>query len=212
MNDSNIGSQFVKISKAAEFFNVSHRTIYRWRDNNQIVWKLTPSGQYVYKISELQTTTSSNTTRSKFIYVRVSSRKQVDDLQRQRHFLQSKFPSHSIISDIGSGLNFKRRGLLQLLQLVMSSSVEEIVVSSKDRLCRFGFELIEWLCHQHDTKIVVLESLENTNTEQQFVNDVLSIIQIYTCKWNGKRRYTTKDKKNQITIDIEPTENSKTVE
>jgi predicted site-specific integrase-resolvase len=195
-------SRFVKISEAAKVFGCCHRTISRWKDNGKINFKQKPSGHFLYEIpSELNT--SQNQQKIKVIYVRVSSPKQKDDLERQKQFLQVRFPNHKVINDIGSGLNFKRRGLLQLLQLVIKTNVEEIVISSKDRLCRFGFELIEWLCEQHNTKLVVFQSNQESE-EQQFVNDVLSIIQIYTCKWNGKRRYTTQSKKNKITIDIQP--------
>jgi predicted site-specific integrase-resolvase len=115
--------------------------------------------------------------------------------------MQGQFPSHEVIADIGSGLNFKRRGLQQLLQLVMSGCVEEVVISSKDRMCRFGFDLVEWLFEQHNTKLVVLES-STMGEREQFVNDILSIIQIYTCKWNRRRRYSIKSEKNKITINI----------
>jgi len=75
----------------------------------------------------------------------VSSRKQKDDLERQCTFLKNKFPNHTLIKDIGSGLNYKRPGLLKLLEFSNSGRAEEIIVSSKDRLCRFGFELLQWL-------------------------------------------------------------------
>ncbi|NDG32520.1 IS607 family transposase [bacterium] len=145
------------------------------------------------------------------VYVRVSSTKQADDLGRQKTFMQQQFPSHEVIADIGSGLNFKRRGLQCLLRLVMSNSVNEIVVSSKDRLCRFGFELLEWIFNQHNTKLMVLESTTITE-DQQFVNDILSIIQIYSCKWNGRRRYSFKNEKNKIAIDIQPKTNATKME
>lgn len=200
MNEHKQEGKFVKLGQAAKAFGVSTRTIYRWRDSNQIVYKQTPSGHFVYKVQDSQTSTQS---KKHIVYTRVSSAKQRDDLQRQKDFIQQQFPSHQIITDIGSGLNFKRSGFRTLLRLVMSGSVEEVVVSSKDRLCRFGFELIEWLCEQNSTKLLVLES-DKLNEREQFVNDILSIIQIYTCKWNGCRRYSLKNKENQITIDIEP--------
>jgi putative resolvase len=200
MDGNNQQERFVKLGEAAKAFGVSTRTIYRWRDSNQIVWKQKPSGQFIYQVGNSKTTTES---RKKIVYVRVSSAKQADDLKRQKTFMQQQFPSHEVIADVGSGLNFKRRGLQCLLRLVMSNSVNEIVVSSKDRLCRFGFELLEWIFNQHNTKLMVLESASITE-DQQFVNDILSIIQIYSCKWNGRRRYSFKDKENKIAIDIEP--------
>lgn len=200
MHEHQREEKFVKLGQAAKAFGVSARTIYRWRDSNQIVYKQTPTGQFVYKVRDSKASTQF---KKRIVYARVSSVKQRDDLQRQKAFMQQQFPSHQIITDIGSGLNFKRSGFRTLLRLVMSGNVEEVVVSSKDRMCRFGFELVEWLCEENATKLVVLES-NTINEREQFVNDILSIIQIYTCKWNGRRRYSIKNNENQITIDIEP--------
>lgn len=200
MNEHNREEEFVKLGQAAKAFGVSTRTIYRWRDSNVIACKQTPSGQFVYQIRNSKAHAQF---KKRIVYIRVSSTKQRDDLQRQKTFMQQQFPSYEVVADIGSGLNFKRQGLRHLLQLVMSGSVEEVVVSSKDRLCRFGFELIEWLFEQNNTKLLVLES-NKINEREQFVNDILSIIQIYTCKWNGRRRYCVKSQENQITIDITP--------
>ena len=192
--------KFVKLSEAAKFYNTSIRSIYRWRDNNQIPYIISPSGQYMYGIGETKTTLQ----RIKLIYIRVSSAKQKDDLQRQKDYVSKQFPSYKIISDVGSGLNFKRPGLRKLLKMVFSGSVEEIIITSKDRLCRFGYDLIEWLCSENSTKLVVLEQNKNMSKESEFVRDVLSIIQIYTCKWNGSRRYNYQGEKNQIEINIGP--------
>jgi predicted site-specific integrase-resolvase len=89
--------QFVKLSEAAKFYNTSIRTIYRWRDNKHISYIISPSGQYLYKIGKDEIKAE----RTKFIYIRVSSPKQKDDLQRQRDYASKQFPSHKIISDVG---------------------------------------------------------------------------------------------------------------
>lgn len=185
---------YVKLDQAAKFFNVSTRTIYRWKDSGNISYITTPSGHYLYKTKEMPTSE-----KIKLIYIRVSSNKQADDLERQKKFAIQQFPSHEIISDVGSGLNFKRRGLRKLLKMVLSNSVEEIIITSKDRLCRFGYDLIEWLCHENNTKIMVLDKDSGMSKESEFVRDVLSIIQIYTYKWNGQRRYNYESKENKIT-------------
>jgi predicted site-specific integrase-resolvase len=193
--------KYVKLSEAAKFYNTSIRTIYRWKDTNRISYIISPSGQYLYGITEISV---NETKRTKVIYIRVSSSKQKDDLQRQKDYAIKQFPFHKIISDVGSGLNFKRTGLRKLLKMVFSGSIEEIVITSKDRLCRFGYDLIEWLCSENSTKILVLDRDQNMSKESEFVRDVLSIIQIYTCKWNGSRRYNYQGEKNQIEINIGP--------
>ena len=142
-------------------------------------------------------------TKTSFIYVRVNSQKQKDDLDRQAHFLQSKYPNHSVIKDIGSGLTYKRRGLLKVLELSHKGLVEELVVASKDRLCRFGFELLQWLFTTNNVKLVVLDK-SNKTKEEEFTEDILAILQVFACRWNGKRKYkcSIENQKNTITIDI----------
>jgi predicted site-specific integrase-resolvase len=115
--------------------------------------------------------------------------------------LQDKFPNHTIIKDVGSGLNYKRKGLLKLMENSNKGLVKSIVISSKDRLCRFGFELLEWQFLQNNTRLVVLEQIDKT-PEQEFTEDILAILQVFACRWNGKRRYSLKNKESTIEIDV----------
>lgn len=131
--------------------------------------------------------------RARVLYARVSSAKQRNDLERQQQFLRDHLPDQHPgpcydISDVGSGLNFKRPGLLRLLGLVKAGSVREIVVASRDRLARFGFELIEWLCSECSTKLVVLDN-SDCAPEDELGKDLMAIVQVYCCRWNGRSRY-----------------------
>jgi predicted site-specific integrase-resolvase len=140
------------------------------------------------------------------LYSRVSSSKQKDDLERQKQYLRdnlpNKYPRTNLndISDVGSGLNFKRQGLLQILGLVKEGEVSTIVVASRDRLARFGFELIEWLCKEFGTELLVLDT-EDTTPETELGKDLMSIVQVYCCRWNGKRRYAKKENQSIETED-----------
>ena len=96
--------------------------------------------------------------KKKICYARVSSEKQKEDLDRQCEYLRQKCPDHELIKDIGSGLNWKRKGFTSILERSYQRDIEEVVVTHKDRLCRFAFELVEWIFSKHDTKIVVLGS------------------------------------------------------
>ena len=133
--------------EACRFFGVSGSTIRRWANNNQVTYKRNPSNQRVYFLRTSNSSKNDNQLRKQetplqnFIYCRVSSKKQQDDLKRQVDFLSSKYPTYKVITDIGSGLNYKRRGLLKLLDLSNKKQVGKIIVGSKDRLVRFGFEL-----------------------------------------------------------------------
>lgn len=198
---------WLRSQKASELFGVHPQTLRRWADQGTIEYKKTHGGQRIYRIDSGSTEMSKPTIPS-YIYVRVSSNKQKDDLERQASFLQSKYPNHLLIKDIGSGLNFKRKGLIKLLERSNQGQVKEIVVASKDRLCRFGFDLLQWQFSQNNTELLVLDQTDKS-PEQEFTEDILAILQVFSCRWNGKRKYTFKNKKDQITIDVsteEPTE------
>jgi putative resolvase len=148
------------------------------------------------------------------LYSRVSSSKQQDDLKRQQEYLRNnlsdKYPGSGYVevSDIGSGINFKRPGLLRVLGSVKKGDVSTLVVASKDRLARFGFELIEWLCTEFGTKIVVLDS-EDTTPEAELGKDLMAIVQVYCCRWNGMRRYQAKKNCEGVQIETETEQGTK---
>ncbi|BDT14880.1 transposase [Limnospira platensis NIES-39] len=98
------------------------------------------------------------------------------------------FTDGLIIKDIGSGLNYKRKGLLSLLGQVLSGNVREVVVSHQDRLVRFGFDLIEWFCQQQNCQLVVLNK-RDLSPEPEMVEDILAIVHVFSCRWYGLRKY-----------------------
>lgn len=123
-------------------------------------------------------------------YCRVSSNKQKDDLERQienvKAYMIAKGYSFDIISDIGSGINYNKKGLNQLIDKVTSSEVEKIVILYKDRLLRFGYELIETICEKYGTTIEIIDNTEKTQ-EQELVEDMIQIITVFACRLQGKR-------------------------
>ena len=123
-------------------------------------------------------------------YCRVSSNKQKDDLERQvenvRSYMIAKGYQFEIITDIGSGINYNKKGLNQLIDMITNSEVEKIVILYKDRLVRFGFELIENLCSKYDTTIEIIDNTEKTE-EQELVEDMIQIITVFSAKLHGKR-------------------------
>lgn len=209
MNDDDNDEKWVNIGIASEFYGVSTQTLRKWTNKNLIESRRTVTGRRIFRIGKpLQ-----KQHKSKYIYCRVSSKKQVDDLQRQKESLLSQFPDHQIIEDIGSGINFKRRGLQGLIKRAIRGELSELVVASKDRLCRFGFDLLEFLFAQFNTKIVVLDFNNFKSQEQEFTEDILAILQVYACKWNGRRRYIVdKSKEVQIEIKKNPTRGPKALE
>jgi predicted site-specific integrase-resolvase len=196
-----------KISEAANILGVKPGVLRTWDERGLIKTIRTPGGTRLFDISSLTPDKQVNRTeRQVILYSRVSSAKQKDDLERQREYIKTNLPnkysgsSIDNISDIASGINFKRPGLLQVLGKVKEGKVSTIVVASRDRLARFGFELIEWLCTEYETRILVLDS-EDTTPESELGKDLMAIVQVYCCRWNGKRRYKAKDKVNEVEVE-----------
>ena len=189
---------YVNTKEACKLYQVSVSTLRRWDKKNRIDTIRTPSNIRLYATNVYKEAISNSsyvTQKQKICYCRVSSNSQKNDLQRQIEYMQSKFPQHTIIQDIGSGINWKRNGLQTILELTMSDKLEEVVVAHKDRLCRFAFELICWILEKYGVKLVVLNETIHS-TEQELAEDLLSIIHVFSCKQMGKRRYKTKKKNN----------------
>ena len=123
-------------------------------------------------------------------YCRVSSHKQKDDLERQienvKTYMYAKGYQFEIITDIGSGINYNKKGLNQIIDMVTNSEVEKIVVLYKDRLIRFGYELIGNLCNKFGTTIEIIDNTEKTE-QQELVEDLVQIVTVFSCRLQGKR-------------------------
>jgi predicted site-specific integrase-resolvase len=130
------------------------------------------------------------------IYCRVSSGKQKDDLERQVQALQDKFPNHKVFKDICSGLKYKRKGLSRLLVLVQKGDIKEVVVAHKDRLARFGVELIQWIIERAGASLVILDQTADA-PEQELTQDLMAIVHVFSCRLNGRRRYVRANKGGQ---------------
>jgi len=129
-------------------------------------------------------------------YIRVSAKHQNSDLERQRKlmemFLMKQGKEFQIISDIGSGINYKKKGLKELLKLVSTNQIDTLYISFKDRLIRFGYELIEEVCKLHSVEIVIINKNNEQSDEEELVDDILNIIHIFSCRLNGKRSHINK--------------------
>ena len=188
---------YVKASVFKKHFHVDPCTLRRWADAGRIDYRWSPGGIRLYKLPDdsgglpADVDGDEQQKKKKIVYARVSSSKQKDDLRRQADYLLSKFPDHELVTDVGSGINWKRRGLLSILDGADKGGVEEVVVASRDRLCRFAFELLEHIFRHRGVKLVVLDTAVDSSPEQELSDDLLSIVQIFACRRNGKRRYST---------------------
>ena len=175
-----------KPGELAKKFNVSRETIRLWAEEGKIKVTKTDGGHRRYIYDDFTKTDD----RQKIIYARVSSAKQESDLTRQIEFLQKKYPDYKVISDIGSGLNYNRKGFIRILEGIFAGTVAEIVVAYKDRLCRFGYEIIEKLCQHFSTTITIVNNSDDKPEEYELAEDIISIITVFSARFHGRRKYT----------------------
>ena len=143
--------KYVTPKEAADHYGVNIGTLRRWDKAGKLDSIRTPGNQRRFCIEgEVQLH------KPIVAYARVSTYSQRDDLERQVEFLRSKYPRAEVISEVGSGLNFKRKKFLKILERICSHDISTLVVAYSDRAVRFGFPLIEWLCQQNGVKLVVL--------------------------------------------------------
>ena len=133
-------------------------------------------------------------------YARASSHDQKDDLERQKQVLEAYCTAQGwtfeIVSDLGSGMNYHKKGLRRLLGEVLSGQAGRLVVTHRDRLLRFGTELIFSICEAKEVEVVILNKGENTTFEEDLAKDVLEIITVFSARLYGAR-----SRKNQKLLD-----------
>jgi excisionase family DNA binding protein len=187
-------TKYVKPKEAAEILGVHERTLRRWEEDGRIEAIRTPSGQRRYNI-ESYVAKSGGDRRKVVVYARVSGRALQPDLNRQVAALSSLYPQAEIVAEIGSGLNFKRKKLLALLEQILSGDVRLVVVAHKDRLARFGFDLFRWLCEQNGCELVVLNDA-GLSPEREMVEDILAILHCFSSRLYGLRKYRSQVKED----------------
>lgn len=128
-------------------------------------------------------------------YCRVSSAKQKDDLERQCDYMRSIYQDIEIVRDVGSGLNFKRKGLKAVLERAMQGERISLVVAHRDRLCRFGFDLIVQIIERSGGEVVVLDK-SVCSPEQELTADLLAILHVFSARLHGLRSYKNKIKQS----------------
>ena len=191
-------AKYVKPNEAASTLGVCLRTLRRWEAEGEINTIKTPSGQRRYDIEKfIKTETEKGGGRTTVIYARVSTRPQKADLDRQVERLSILYPSAEVIKEVGGGLNLRRKGLINLLGRVLRGDIGTIVVAHKDRLARFGFDIIEWFCEQFDCKIVVLNQV-SLSPHAELVQDIVTILHSFS-----SRLYSIKRIENQVKQELQ---------
>lgn len=190
---------YIRPEEAARIIHVTAGTLRSWAIDGKIRFTRTKGKHRRYELSDVirlgdadaEPVNDKLVSKRKICYARVSTYGQKKDLETQIEFLKGKFPTHEIIRDLGSGLNFKRKGLLSILESASRGDIEELVITHRDRLCRFGFELFEKLLEYNGGRIVVLNN-DTKSPENELVQDLLSIITVFSSRFYGLRSYSLK--------------------
>ena len=186
-------SKYYSINKFSKILGVSAQTLRNGDKKGKLHPHHTSSNGYRYYSHEQLNQVMNikpNLDRIVIGYCRVSSNKQKDDLERQienmKLYLTAQGKPFEIISDIGSGIDYKKKGLKELMKRISQNKVDKVVVFYKDRLLRFGFELVEYIASLYDCNIEIIDHTEKTE-QQELVEDLVQIITVFSCKLQGKR-------------------------
>ena len=193
--------EYVTGRKASEILGVHQRTLYQWEKKKWIETIRTPGNKRLYNVKKyleskeikIDTIIENNINiniKKNIIYGRVSSLGQKNDLERQINVLKNKYPTYELITDIGSGMNMNRKGLRKIIDFAINDNINELVIVHKDRLCRFGYDLVEDLIKKYSNgKIIIIELQEIKEPKEELVEDVLQIMNIFVARMNGMRKY-----------------------
>ena len=168
------------ISEASEFLGVSIPTLRRWETEGRIVSERTEGNHRRYDKNMLMSLKSKKGKANEKLtigYCRVSSSDQKDDLKRQKETVSNycaiRGYQFRIIEDIGSGLNYNKKGLNELIELISQREIDRIVVNYKDRLIRYGYEMLEKMCEINGVQIEIINHTEDKTYEEELVEDIL---------------------------------------
>ncbi len=190
---------------ACEILGIHYHTLYKLAKNKEIEAIKIGSNQLYNVDKYIKDKRLSKTNKRKICYCRVSSQKQKEDLKRQIEYMKNKYPTYEKISDIGSGINLNRDGLKKIIDYGINGEIEIVVVSYKDRLARFGYELIERIIKEYSRGEIKIENKKEEETpEEEISKDIIAIMNIYVAKMNGLRKY-----KKQIKEEIDETKKKK---
>ncbi len=186
--------KLVSIREAADFLGVAAQTLRRWeREGKLIPDERTAGGRRRYDLARLRPECfrAPESARRTIAYARVSSHDQKADLERQKQVLELYCArqgwTFEVIADLGSGMNYHKKGLKRLLDEVIEGRIGRLVITHKDRLLRFGAELVFAICEAKQVEVVILNQGEDTTFEEDLANDVLEIITVFSARLYGSR-------------------------
>jgi len=194
--------RLVAIGEASEALGVSITTLRRWETEGKLIPERTAAGHRRYDLAKLKPELFhvAQDEHRTVAYARVSSHDQKDDLERQKQVLElycaKQGWTFEVLSDLGSGINYHKKGLKRLLDDIVEGRIGRLVLTHKDRLLRFGAELVFAICEVRNVEVVILNQGEDTTFEEDLAKDVLEIITVFSARLYGSR-----SRKNQKLLD-----------
>ena len=193
-------SRYVKIGEAAKILGISIQTLRRWEETGYLLPARKSEGNTRYYDLDQLLGKKNIDTNLTIAYARVSSHDQKEDLQRQAEVLSGYCIKQGwnveVIKDLGSGMNYRKKGLNRLINLILEGKITRLVLTHKDRLLRFGAELIFALCEAKQIEVILINKGEDVSFEEELAQDVLEIITVFSARLYGSR-----SKKNKKLIE-----------
>lgn len=184
--------KYVTTNEACKILGVHKQTLYLW-DKKGLIKAIKIKAKKYYDVNTYlngKKKEADEDNKINICYVRVSSNNQKDDLERQIKYMKKKYPDHTIVKDIGSGINLDRKGLGKIIDWAIEGKIGEIIVAHKDRLARFGYNQIERLVKKYsDGEIIILNEIKKKEPQEELMEDVLQVMNAFVAKMNGMRKY-----------------------
>ena len=186
----------LSVSEASEYLGVSISTMRRWEKEGKLIPHRTSGKHRRYERNDLiKLRNKRESLKITVGYCRVSSKEKMEELKNQvqniSQYCTAKGYQFKIIEDLGSGLNYKKKGLEELIELICAEEIDRIVINYKDRIIRFGYEIIAKLCDIYNVEIEVINHTEDKEYKEELLEDVLDIITQFSCKLYGNRSQRT---------------------
>jgi predicted site-specific integrase-resolvase len=184
---------YVNGKTASNRLGISINTLRSYADKGKIDVIKTKGGIRRYNIEKYIKDNVNNPieieTTYRVCYCRVSSYSRKDDLDRQVAYMQEKYPDFEIVTDVGSGINFDRKGLQKIIDYAIEGKLEKLAIAYKDILCRIGYNLVEYILTKYSNTEIIIDNDKSETVNEEMSIDLMQIVTAYTAKINGMRSY-----------------------
>ena len=181
---------------ASEIIGVHFQTLRNWEKEGKIEAIRTPGKKRYYNVKKFlkqyrneEIEIPIKKEKRNICYCRVSSESQKDDLENQIKYMKEKYPTFEILSDIGSGINFKRKNLKVIINLELKNELGTLAIAYKDRLCRIAYDLIADLLIENSETKIIIENKSDHSFEQELADDMIQIVTVFSSRLYGMRSY-----------------------